>query len=80
MPWKAWVCPKCSAMVGDPKKHRKWHSKQKAKTGPPGPPGPMGPMGPQGQPSSFSPLRQSQSHGNDIPSVVVANPTQGELE
>lgn len=41
-------CPVCGAVVLHPKKHRKWHKKNKPIPGPPGPVGPMGASGRDG--------------------------------
>lgn len=43
------TCPKCGAHVLKPKKHKKWHARNKPI---PGPPGPMGPMGMSGRDAS----------------------------
>jgi len=36
------VCRKCGALVAKPKRHKKWHAKNKPIPGPPGPTGPKG--------------------------------------
>jgi hypothetical protein len=42
---KAQICSQCGALVGKPKRHRKWHRKNRPIPGPPGPTGPMGMSG-----------------------------------
>lgn len=39
------VCRKCGALIAKPKRHKKWHARNKPIPGPPGPTGPMGMAG-----------------------------------
>jgi hypothetical protein len=49
---KAQTCRTCGALVAKPKRHKKWHAKNKPI---PGPPGPMGPMGSEGARGEIGP-------------------------